>query len=366
MNSGRRAPVVGPSLGERLRRAWLRHPLVAFVRHRGLVTFYRQLHAMVRAGLPLPTAFAQLVQYAPDPALRAGLAQVAAAVRGGASLADAMRQHAALFDDANVELIAFAEEAGQLEPILQRLIDHLDQVQRQRWQALVASLWPMYLLGALIFLGPLLGAAQAMKPGASVGGLYLGGLASSLGTAALVLAVVLGAPFLVAALAMEVGWDRFQRGLPLLGSPLRQLAASRLTLGLGLGSASGLEVIRCLRLAVKATGSPSIAQGLPRAEVLLRRGGTLTEAVGTLDLLDHTSLGSLAVAETTGTLDATLARMSVELEAASVRATRVLMAVVIVLAAGLVLLKLVSALVGTLLGPVKAYYDAVGGTGPDT
>lgn len=60
------------SLQERLSRAWLLHPLVAFVRSRRLIIFYSQLHALIRAGIALPTAFTQLTQFAPDPSMARG------------------------------------------------------------------------------------------------------------------------------------------------------------------------------------------------------------------------------------------------------------------------------------------------------
>jgi type II secretory pathway component PulF len=244
--------------------------------------------------------------------------------------------------------------------VLGTLLEHLGKVQAQRWQAVFSALWPMYLGGALLFVGPLLGAAQAMTPGASIGALYLRGLAGSLGTAALVLGALLGFPFVVAGLGLEARWDRLKRRLPLVSRPLRQLTASRFVLGLGLANASGLEVVRSLRLAVKATGSPSVAEALPPVEGMLRRGSTLTAAVEGLGLLDRSSLGALAVAETTGTLAAALEHLSVELQESSLRASRVLMVVVLLLVTGVVLVKIVAAVLGTLLGPVKSYYEAIG------
>jgi type II secretory pathway component PulF len=334
--------------------------VVAFARHRKLVSFYRQLHSLVRAGIALPTAFAQLVQYAPDAAMAQGLTAVANDVREGATLGEAMRRHAALFDDANVELIAFAEESGRLERVIATLLDHMEKVQAQRWQALLGSLWPLYLGASFVFVGPLLSAAQQLTPGASVGALYLSNLAGTLGTAVAALGAVLGAPFLVAMLGREVEWDALKRRLPGLSMPLRALAASRFMLGLGLANASGLEVVRSLRLAVKATGSPSIEARLPLLEAKLRGGSSLTEAVASLELLDRTSLGSLNVAETTGTLAATLEKLSAELQESSLRATRLLIIAALAVVAVVVLVKIVGAVLGTILGPVKTLYDAAG------
>lgn len=349
------------TLEARLSRAWLRHPLVAFARHRKLITFYSQLHALIRAGVALPTAFSQLVQFAPDALMEKGLAAVARDIRGGATLGEAMQRHAALFDDANVELIAFAEEAGRLEPIVKGVVDHLEKVQQQRWQALIGALWPMYLGLGFVFFGPLLGVAQQITPSqGSVVGLYLSGLFSSLGTAVLLLSVVLGFPFFIAAIDKEAEWDRLKRRLPIFSAPMRQLAASRFVLGLGLATASGMEAVRSLRLAVKATSSPSLLSDFPKVEAKLRAGGTLTEAVGVLDLLDRSALGTLHVAETTGTLDETLERMSRDLQESSLRAMRMLILLVTALVAVVLLFKIVASMLGVLFGPVKRLYDAAG------
>lgn len=348
------------SLEDRLRRAWLRHPVVAFVRHRKLITFYTQLHALVRAGIPLPTAFSQLMQFAPDAGMKKGLAAVARDVREGDSLGGAMRKHGALFDDANVELIAFAEEAGRLEPICAGLVKHLELVQAQRWAAVVGALWPMYLAGAAVFVGPLLGVAEKMTPNASIGGIYLSGLFSSLSTAVLLVGTVLGFPFFIAALDKEKQWDRLIRRVPFLSASMRQLAASRLVLGLGLATGSGMEAVRSLRLAVKATSSPSLLAELPKVEAKLRSGATLTEAVGVLNLLDLSSLGTLSIAETTGTLDEALERLSRDLQDASLRAMRLLILLFTGIVTVALLIKIVVGLLGVVMGPVKSFYDAAG------
>jgi type II secretory pathway component PulF len=348
------------TVGERVQRAWLRHPLVAFVRHRKLITFYQQLHSLIRAGIALPTAFSQLTQFAPDAAMGQGLASVARDVRNGSSLGEAMQRHGALFDDANVELISFAEEAGRLEPIAAAIVDHLEKVQKQRWQALLGALWPMYLGAGFVFVGPLLNVAQSVTTSSSIGSLYVSGLVGSLGTAIGILSLVFSAPMLIAAANLETKWDRLLRALPFVSAPMRQLAASRLVLGLGLATASGMEAVRTLRLAAKATSSASVLEDLPKAEARLRAGSTLTEAVGEFGLLDRSALGTLSVAETTGTVDATLERMSRELQDSSLRAMRFLVLAITAVVTGILLVKIVGGMLGTLLGPVKKLYDAAG------
>lgn len=350
-------PGAAPSaLASRLSRAWLTHPLVQFVHQRRLIIFYQQLHTLVRAGIALPTAFSQLTEYAPDATMAKGLAAVARDVRGGQTLGEALQRHGALFDDANVELLAFAEEAGKLDPVLASIVGHLEQVQKQRWQAALGAIYPLYLLAGFIFVGPLLGVGAGMAAGGSIGSLYLSGLASNLVGAGLIAAAVLGFPLLIGALDLGTPWDRFKRSLPLVSAPLRSLSASRFVMALGLANGSGLEVVKGLRLAARATASPSILAALPAAEARLRGGSHLTEAVAVLGLLDKAELGMLSVAETTGTIDEALERLGRDLQARSLRATRVLVVVVTALVTALLLAKMVMGMLGALMG-VKSYYQ---------
>lgn len=348
------------SASERVAAAWLRHPVVAFVRHRKVITFYRQLHALVKAGMPLPTAFEKLIEFAPDARMKTGLQSVARDVRAGSTLGDALRKHGPTFDDANVELVAFAEESGRLEQVLARLIGHLEQVQKQRWQTVLGALWPMYLVLGLVFAGPLLGVASQMSPGVDFASLYLRGVLRNVGTVVVVIGAVFVVPLIIAALDFEAQVDGLVRSIPFLSVPMRQLASSRMVLGLSLANASGMEVGRALKLAARASSSMAVLGALPLAEQILRRGGTLSEAVRALNALDATNLGMLSIAETTGTLDETLERMSVELQESSLRAMRFLVMFVTGLIAIAVLAKVVMSILGVLLGPVKTFYDSVG------
>jgi type II secretory pathway component PulF len=344
------------AVSERLSRAWLTHPLVQFAHQRRLIVFYQQLHTLLRAGVALPTAFSQLTEYAPDATMAKGLAAVAREVRNGQTLGASLQQHGALFDDANVELLAFAEEAGKLDPVLESIVGHLELVQKQRGPAALGAIYPLYLLGAFLFVGPLLGVGAGMSSGASMGALYLSGLAQNLLWTGIIGGFVFGFPLLVGALDLVGPWDRFKRSLPLVSAPLRSLSASRFVMALGLANGSGLETVRGLRLAARATASPTILEALPAAEAKLRSGSHLTEAVAMLGLLDKAELGLLSVAETTGTIDEALERLGRELQARSLRATRILVVVVTALVTMVLLAKIVVGLLGSLMG-VKSYYQ---------
>ncbi|MBK7975513.1 MAG: type II secretion system F family protein [Deltaproteobacteria bacterium] len=126
-------PPPEPTLGEKLRRTWSRHPFVALIEHRKRVMFYRQFLSMVRSGAGIPVALAQLARWAPSAGFRVAIEGVAREVTRGTSLGEALRRHASTFDDTNVELLVFAEQSGSLDKVLARIIDYMERMQKLRW-----------------------------------------------------------------------------------------------------------------------------------------------------------------------------------------------------------------------------------------
>jgi type II secretory pathway component PulF len=349
------------ALRERLHRAWLRHPVVAFLRHAKVASFYRQLHALIRAGVPLSTAFVKLTEFAPDEAMRSGLKLVSRDVRQGSTLSAALLRHSSsLFGDTHLELIAVAEEAGRLEAVTASINNHLEQVQKQRWQTILGAMYPLGLVLAAVFLGPLIRIGQLYKPGASLVSLYIHELVRSLSSATALFIIAFAFPLMIATLNQEAAWERLVRRVPLWSVPLKTLTASRFVLALGLAISSGLEAVRSIRLAVRASSSATAAAALPRAEQALLQGGSLTDSIALLQILDGAASGRIAVGEATGTLDETLERMGHELEEAAFHSTRVAMGVITGLVTAAVLVTIVVAIVGGIAGTMNGFYRDLG------
>lgn len=351
-------PSPNTELRDRLRRAWGRHPLVAFLGHRSRITFYRQLHALVKSGQGIPTSLAKLALYAPDQRTREAMAEMQRDIAAGASFGESMRKHADRFDDAIVELILFAEETGNLQKVLEQVIANQEEVQSLRWKALFSSLWPFYLLGAAVFVGPLFGVARvASAPGASYVAAYFSGLVSNLFFGGLATALLLGGPFLAAALGLEPAVERVFLALPFLGRVKRDFIASRFFLALGLGLGSGVEVKRAAKIALSASGSPTMASQTGAVQARIEGGSTLAEALSPLAVFDRASLGAVAIGEDTGTMDEQLSRVAKDSQEAALRGARLVMLLVLALVVVVLLVSIVSSLLGTLFGPIKTYYE---------
>jgi type II secretory pathway component PulF len=343
---------------------WSQNLVSRWRRVRAQEVLFRQLHALIRAGIPLPTAFVQLRRFAPSPSTAEALSAIGRQVASGASLADAFAAHPHVFEPDQVELLAAAEHAGTLDTALRTLADHLEAVRRLRWNALVASIWPAYLVATLVFLGPLLSAVSTARGLDTLLVTTLAGVARSLGMLAATATGVVLAPVVIAALKLERPVDALLLQVPGLGGALRTFAASRALLTLGLALGAGVEVARSVKVALLATARPSLVPQTDAVVARLRSGSTLADALTPVGLFERELLGQLAVAETTGTLDETLKRLAPEVHESALRAVRVLMFVVLGVVAVVTLALLVSSLVGAIFGPIKTLYDTAGGVGP--
>src|ERR1700735_3383259 len=91
------------------------------VKTKDIAVFFRQFSVMIDAGLPLVQCLEILAANQENQAFQKTLNGVRATVEGGASLANAMRQYPAAFDDLTTNMIEAGETGGILDIILQRL-----------------------------------------------------------------------------------------------------------------------------------------------------------------------------------------------------------------------------------------------------
>ncbi|MDX2010230.1 MAG: type II secretion system F family protein [Myxococcaceae bacterium] len=343
---------------------WSRNLVSRWRRTRAQEVAFRQLHALTHAGIALPTAFVQLRTYAPNDATARAFSAIAASVAKGKSLGDALRQHLDVFEPEQVELLSAAEHAGSLDRVLQALAGHLEAVRRLRWKAFLMLLWPAYLVGVLVFLGPLVDSSAGVSSLDGLVGGWLAGVARRLVMLGVLGAAVAVSPVVIALLGLERPVDAVLLQLPGVGGALRGLAASRALLTLGLALSAGLEVASAVRAALVSTARASLVVHADDVVARVRAGSTLTEALALAGLFDRETLGQLAVAETTGTLDETLTRLAPEVSERSLRAVRTLVIVVAALIAMGALLLLVRSLLGAVFGNLKSYYDTIGGQPP--
>ena len=98
--------------------------------------FTRQLATLLRAGIPLAEALAALAEQADNRKLQLILAGIRQKVNEGGALADALAQHPKVFPELYINMVRSGEAAGNLDAVLTRLADFLDDPARAALQGL--------------------------------------------------------------------------------------------------------------------------------------------------------------------------------------------------------------------------------------
>lgn len=282
--------------------------------------FYRELVALLRAGLPLVTALDVLVQSPDMGATRPILAALRDNIKEGASLAAALARAGRTVSSYEKAVIAAGEKSASLGTVLERLADFMDEQARLRDRFVTALIYP-----AIIFVVAIAIAVGLLGFGIPrIGNLLMeeSHITLPLLTRCMIrfgsLFMHVGLPVLALALAGGVFWWRrmaldpekarnFNRrlfGLPVIGPGYTILVSLRFARTLALLINGGVSLIDGLPLAGEATGSRWVADRVAAETDAVRHGRSLA------DMLRHIPpFGSLFGWVQVGEASGALARM---------------------------------------------------------
>src|SRR5437868_11675439 len=112
------------------------------VKTKDIAIFFRQFSVMIDAGLPLVQCLEILAANQENQAFQKCLTSVRTTVEGGATLANAMRQHPKIFDDLATNMMDAGETGGILDIILQRLATYVEKAVKLKAAVRSAMVYP--------------------------------------------------------------------------------------------------------------------------------------------------------------------------------------------------------------------------------
>ncbi len=263
------------------------------------VFFLRKLESMYHAGIPIRRTFRAME--CKGFIMRRVVAEMAAAVQGGASLESAFRPHANRFPPLVVEMIAVGEQSGTLEPVLAGLAQfHEDKLKAQR-AFMVGLVYPISVLFVAWFIIPILKHAMFFIDfdGRDTAEFSFGLFLPLLKT--LVLLLVLG----------QLGVFRLIKRHVLVHlwpfSALHgRFAMSYFLRALAFMTDAGLNLPESIARAAVVTGVPATGRDLRRAIPAIQSGATLYEAFAQCRSMPRMALEMLNVGEQSGKIGASL------------------------------------------------------------
>ncbi len=268
---------------------------IKFARRRGLsrqdvANVTRELAVMLTAGQDLDRALRFLTETAPSARVNRSMQRLRDAVRDGSPLADALAQDPHSFSRLYVGMVRAGEAGGQLAGSLERLAAMLERQRSLAAAVTSAMIYPALLLVAAIGSITLLltdvlpqfvplfaqnGVALPRPTRILIG---IGDAVSAYGIAGLLVVIVLGlaARQVLARPGPRLRTDRALLRLPVVGSLLREVLASRMTRTLGTLIINGVPLIAALGTVRDVLGNRAGVAAVDQAVVSARNGDGLS------------------------------------------------------------------------------------------
>jgi type II secretory pathway component PulF len=294
------------------------------VKRKEITAFSRQMAALLDAAIPIPQALEGLGEEEENPALRAVLLELSAAVRAGASFSAALGAHPRLFGKLYVSMIRVGEEAGALSTIMTDLANLLEHEDEIRGEVTAAVAYPLFVLGfgmvtvailLTVVLPKLFSMLQEMLnvlPWPTLVLLRVSGFLDRYWLFVLLAIVGLVAAFraYVRTSAGTEFVDLAKLRLPVMGGMFRAAALGRFASTLGTLVKSGVSLLPALRIVESTIGNVILSRQIAQVAEDTQGGSSLAAPLRRLGLFPKSVVQMIAVGEETGKLHEMLLRVA--------------------------------------------------------
>ncbi|HXT72087.1 MAG TPA: type II secretion system F family protein [Vicinamibacterales bacterium] len=291
---------------------------------RSLAIFTRQFSVMVDAGLPLVQCLELLAKEEPDKRLAAAIDQVRLDVEAGSTLADAMQKRPYAFDALFTNMVAAGEAGGILDVILQRLSTFIEKQAKLVSQVKSAMIYPV----AVLSIAAIVVTVIMVKVVPTFTTLFEGlGATLPFTTLAVIWMskkTIIALPFLAgggvlggymfkryyATTAGRLRVDAIMLKLPMLGVIFKKVAVARFCRTLSTLISSGVPIMDGLEITAKTSGNAIIEGAIRMVRSRIERGETIAAPLRGTGIFPPMVVQMIGAGESTGALDAMLAKIA--------------------------------------------------------
>ena len=281
-----------------------------------LMLFTRELAILLAAGIALDRALATLERIVVDGPMRGLPGQVLDAVKGGASLADALALRGDVFPAFYVGMVRAGEAGGSQVMVLERLANMLERSEALKANIRSALLYPLLVLiitgislvVLLVFVipefRPIFEDAGAELPLTTRIVIAFSDFAVEWGWLLLIglLAALLALRRFSVSEAGRMRLDRWLLGAPLLGELVRRIETARFCRSLGTLRANGVTLIDAVGIAAGTLGNRAVAEAARRTVGPLAKGEGLSSPMRRTGCFPPLALQLIEVGEESGKL----------------------------------------------------------------
>jgi len=282
-----------------------------------LMLFCRQLHTLLRAGVPILRALLGLQESATHVGLRDSLAEVRRSLESGIELSMSFAQQSKLFNGFFVAMVRVGEMTGRLDEVFDRLCKHLEFEMFMRQQVKSALRYPMFVMIAMV---AAIGVINVLVIPAFAGVFASFHAELPLPTKILLATSkftvdygwllglgLIGAFFgwraWVHTPAGKLRWDQFQLAVPIAGKIVRKAMLARFARGFALALKSGVPIERALAAVAQTVENSWISRRIDGMRDSVERGESVVRAAMTAGVFTPVVLQMIGVGEETGAID---------------------------------------------------------------
>jgi len=282
-----------------------------------VMLFSRQLHTLLRAGVPIRRALAGLQESAVNLKFRQTLANVRRSLESGIELSMCFAQQGGVFDNFYVAMVRVGEMTGRLDEVFMRLFKHIEFEQFMSQQVKSALRYPSFVIAAMVVA---IGVINVMVIPAFAGVFQSFNAELPLATRLLVASSnftlnygwLLGvggvAGFValrrwIATSAGRYSWDRFKLRLPLAGPIVQKATLSRFARSFAMALKSGVPVEQALSVVAQTVDNAFIAQKVEGMREAVERGDNILRAAVASGVFTPVVLQIIGVGKETGAVD---------------------------------------------------------------
>ncbi|MGD9764258.1 MAG: type II secretion system inner membrane protein GspF [Candidatus Binatia bacterium] len=320
-----------------------------------LALITRQLATLVGAGLPLVDCLGALIDQVDNARQKRVLSQVRARVVEGGTLADALKQHPAVFNELYVNMVRAGEASGALDIVLIRLADYTERAAALRSKVRSALTYPVFMgivsMGILFFLlsyvvpkmTRIFEETHAELPAVTVVLLTISDFLQSYWWA--ILAVV-GAAIMAVRVSSRtptgrLRLDRFTLRIPYFGKVLKKVALARFARTLSTLLLGGIPLLQALDIVKHVVSNMVLSNAIEDGRNSIREGHSVADPLKRSGLFPPLLVHMIAVGEKSGELEGMLARAADaydnEVEAAVSALSSIMEPVLVIFMGGVVL-----------------------------
>jgi MSHA biogenesis protein MshG len=289
-----------------------------------LMLFSRQMHTLLKSGVPIVRGLAGLQESCENATLRAALSDVRTNLEAGRELSVGMRQYPKVFTNFMVSLVRVGELTGRLDDVFLRLYEYFAFEKKLREDIKAALRYPAIVIVALIaamfivniFVVPAFGKifATFRSELPLITRILIGTSDVFVHYWPLMLVALVGG---VVGFRLWTGtpagryvWDRLKLRLPVVGELIHKATLARFSRSFALSGKSGVPIVQALAVVANVVDNAYLEARILQMRDGIERGESILRTAVAAGVFNPVVLQMVAVGEETGEIDALMSEIA--------------------------------------------------------